>query len=163
FLVCVLLTGSASAADLPGNASASGLVSIAEFQSAAAGRGRTISSFRIEGVVCALARERRLAVLQDDSGAVLLELPAIASDLDARRRNQRRPPATRPALRRLPRRELACAARFQFPETRGRRHRGEHRLRLSSARRQHGVAVHRLPRGSEKRRLYFLPDLRRRQ
>src|SRR5437016_5989489 len=61
---------------LPGNAQ-SNLLSLARFQSLITEHARTIQSFRIEGVVCAVVRERKLVALQDNSATVLLELPAI--------------------------------------------------------------------------------------
>ncbi len=56
------------------NAGADGAnaISIAGLQKEAAG-GRIVSSFRLEGVVC--ASERNLLALQDDSATALLELP----------------------------------------------------------------------------------------
>ena len=60
---------------------ASNVVSIAEFQRTVPEHGRTIQSFRIEGVVCAIIRERKLVALQDNSATVLLELPAIESGI----------------------------------------------------------------------------------
>jgi len=50
-------------------------------QNTLARRGRVVESFRIEGLVRAVVRERKLAALQDASGAVLLELPAINSSV----------------------------------------------------------------------------------
>ncbi len=58
------------------NARAAGAdaISIAGLQKEVAG-GRIISSFRLEGVVC--ASERNLLALQDDSATALLELPSL--------------------------------------------------------------------------------------
>jgi len=54
-----------------------------ELESAVGLQGRAILSFRIEGAVCAVVPARRLVALQDDSGAVLLELPAVGETLRA--------------------------------------------------------------------------------
>ncbi len=49
--------------------------SLEDFQNAVIRGGRLIESFRVEGVVCAVQTDRKWIVLQDESAAVLLELP----------------------------------------------------------------------------------------
>lgn len=49
--------------------------SLARLQSELAEHGRITQSVRLEGVVCAVLPDRSAFVLQDDSGAALLELP----------------------------------------------------------------------------------------
>lgn len=57
--------------------SGAGRISIVALQEAVAEKGRAILSFRLEGVVCAAVLERKLMVLQDESGAALFEVPAL--------------------------------------------------------------------------------------
>jgi signal transduction histidine kinase len=52
-------------------------VTVAELRGAVTEAGRITRSFEAEGVVCAVVRENNYLVLQDDSGAVLLHLPAL--------------------------------------------------------------------------------------
>ena len=54
-------------------------VSLGEFQRSVLEKGCNIQSFRIEGTVCAVSKERRWVVLQDSSAAVLLEIPFLDS------------------------------------------------------------------------------------
>lgn len=53
------------------------LLSIAELQNKVDERGRAIESFQIEGVVCAVIREKNAVVLQDDSATALFELQSV--------------------------------------------------------------------------------------
>src|SRR5690348_8278652 len=69
FLVTVLPVPAEAAQDSAG----SNLVSIAELQSRVDEQGRAIESFQIEGVVCAIAREKNAVVLQDTSATAFLE------------------------------------------------------------------------------------------
>jgi len=52
-------------------------LSIAELQSAISEQGRVVRSFRVQGVVCAVIQEQKIIVLQDDTAAVLLEIPCL--------------------------------------------------------------------------------------
>ncbi len=61
----------------------SNLLSIAELQKSFHGESWTVQSFRLEGVVCAVVPQRQQVVLQDASGAVLMELPSIDPALTA--------------------------------------------------------------------------------
>ena len=56
-------------------------LSLVELQSKLAASGRVIQSFQVEGVVCAIVPHRNMLVLQDESGSLLLEVPAINSGL----------------------------------------------------------------------------------
>ena len=58
-------------------------LSLFELQSAVAKNGGTVRSFQVEGVVCAVARERGILVLQDDTSTVLLELPELDDTIAA--------------------------------------------------------------------------------
>lgn len=58
-------------------------LSLADLQRIVSEHGRVIRSFRLEGVVCALAPGQRLVALQDDSATVLLELPKVDAELRA--------------------------------------------------------------------------------
>jgi signal transduction histidine kinase len=58
-------------------------LSLAELQQLVSEHGRAIRSFRLEGVVCAVAPQQRLVALQDDSATVLLELPTVDAELRA--------------------------------------------------------------------------------
>lgn len=53
---------------------------MAELQNKVDERGRVIESFQIEGVVCAVIREKSSVVLQDASATAQLELPSVAKD-----------------------------------------------------------------------------------
>ena len=46
-------------------------------------KGRVVSSFRLEGVVCDVSPSRRLLAFQDASGTSMLELPPVAGDIAA--------------------------------------------------------------------------------
>jgi signal transduction histidine kinase len=61
---------------------ATNTLSIVELQNAVSEQGRVIRSFRLEGVVCAVVREQKTIVLQDDSATVLLELPFLNDSVD---------------------------------------------------------------------------------
>lgn len=58
-------------------------LSISELLARTGERGRTIESFRIKASVCAAEHGRNLVVLQDDSGAVIVELPGLNNNLEA--------------------------------------------------------------------------------
>ncbi len=60
---------------------APGRISIAAFEDLVSTHERTVESFRIEGVVCAVASERNLIVLQDEATAVLVESPALRGNV----------------------------------------------------------------------------------
>ena len=53
------------------------LFSIAELQGKVAERGRIIESGRLEGLVCAVVRDRHLLALQDGSASGLIEVPVL--------------------------------------------------------------------------------------
>lgn len=55
-------------------------IPLAEFNAKAGGGGWANASFRIEGVVCDVSEDRRLLVLQDASGALLLEYPRLPAE-----------------------------------------------------------------------------------
>src|ERR1043165_5640683 len=71
WLGCLLAAGSVMA-----ESSNTVFLSISDLQGEVANRGRVISSFRLEGVVCAAEPGRRMIVLKDDTAAVLLEVPS---------------------------------------------------------------------------------------
>jgi hypothetical protein len=58
-------------------------LSLVELQNTLGKTGRAVRSFRVEGVVCAAAPQRNLVVLEDASGVVMLELPAISHSVRA--------------------------------------------------------------------------------
>lgn len=58
-------------------------VTLADLQDFVSGDGRTIRSFRIEGVACAAGESRTLLALQDHSATVLLEVPPFTPALRA--------------------------------------------------------------------------------
>jgi signal transduction histidine kinase len=60
----------------------SDLLSIAELQKAVVKEGRSLQSFRVEGVVCAVAPQKNILVLQDASGSVLLQLPSFSREVN---------------------------------------------------------------------------------
>jgi signal transduction histidine kinase len=70
------MVASATAADPPA-AGGSNLLSLAELRRTVSQQARTIQTFRIEGVVCAVVRDQKLLALQDASACVLLEVPAL--------------------------------------------------------------------------------------
>src|ERR1017187_8661293 len=53
------------------------ITSLVELQSVVREQGRAIRSFRLEGVVCAIACDRSLLAIQDSSATILLEVPAL--------------------------------------------------------------------------------------
>lgn len=57
--------------------------SVAELRNKMDGAARLIESFDLEGVVCAVAHERKLLILQDGSGSVLLEVPDLDESIRA--------------------------------------------------------------------------------
>jgi signal transduction histidine kinase len=57
------------------------ILSLANLQQLVSEHGRAIRSFRLEGVVRAVVPKRRLVVLQDESATVLMELPAVNSEV----------------------------------------------------------------------------------
>ena len=57
-------------------------LSIAELQNVISEQGRVIRSFRLQGVACAVDREQKTIVLQDESATVLLELPEISKTIN---------------------------------------------------------------------------------
>ncbi|SPE55572.1 exported hypothetical protein [Verrucomicrobia bacterium] len=57
------------------------VVSLAELRDAVAQHGRSIQSFRAEGLVCALDRDHNLLAIQDSSAAVILEAPVLDGSL----------------------------------------------------------------------------------
>jgi signal transduction histidine kinase len=61
----------------------SSVLSLFELQSAVAEHGGAVRSLQIEGVVCAVARERRMLALKDKTATVLLELPALDDTIKA--------------------------------------------------------------------------------
>src|SRR5205085_2945722 len=71
--LCFFITAWSTGAT--GTENSTNTLSIAAFQSKVVETGQVIESFRIEGVVCAVIPKLKMVVLQDDSGAVLLELP----------------------------------------------------------------------------------------
>jgi len=56
-------------------------LSLSDLQRLVSEHGRVIQSCRLAGVVCAVAPNRRLVALQDDSATVLLELPSVDPEL----------------------------------------------------------------------------------
>ena len=52
-------------------------MSLTELQTAALEQASQMQSFRVEGVVCAVVHQQKMLALQDDTGTVLLELPAL--------------------------------------------------------------------------------------
>lgn len=77
-LVCLWLLGSnnflAAAPQTPGQTAVS---SLADFQNMVIRNGRLITSFHVEGSVCAVEPNHKWMVLQDESATVLLELPNL--------------------------------------------------------------------------------------
>jgi signal transduction histidine kinase len=65
------------------NSSQFNWLSIAELENTVAAQGRSIQSFRVQGVVCAVLAERRMVVLQDETGSVLIELPTVDTAVGA--------------------------------------------------------------------------------
>jgi len=63
----------------PGDTANSNATSVVELQQELFYQTNIVRSFHLDGVVCALVRERGFLVLQDKTGAGLLELPAIDS------------------------------------------------------------------------------------
>jgi len=61
----------------------SNVLSLAELHRTVSQQGRTIQSFRIEGIVCAVAPGRKLLALQDSSACVLLEVSALDKTIQA--------------------------------------------------------------------------------
>ena len=61
----------------------SNISSLAEMQSVLMDHGSAVRSFRLEAVVCAVVRERRVLVLQDQTATLLLKLPAVAVAITA--------------------------------------------------------------------------------
>jgi signal transduction histidine kinase len=57
--------------------------SLAELQNLASQEGRTIQSFRLEGVICAVVQGQKWVALQDGSATVLLELPILEPGIGA--------------------------------------------------------------------------------
>ncbi len=55
--------------------------SLAELRDAISQQGRTVQSFRVQGVVCAVVCGRNLLALQDASAGVVLEVPALDSTI----------------------------------------------------------------------------------
>jgi signal transduction histidine kinase len=72
---------STAAAVLPENTNAN-LITIDELQRTVARDGRSLQSFQVEGDVCAVVPQWNILVLQDASGAVLLQLPSISRELN---------------------------------------------------------------------------------
>jgi signal transduction histidine kinase len=77
--VCLWLSaavgsGAPASAPEPGG---SNILSLAELRRTVFQEGSPIRSFRIEGVVCAVASGRKLLALEDSSACVLLEVPAM--------------------------------------------------------------------------------------
>ena len=72
-IVCVLRAIAGS----PQEHADSHLILIGELQNSLATNVQQLRSFRVEGVVCALAPQRNVLVLQDASASVLLELPSL--------------------------------------------------------------------------------------
>jgi signal transduction histidine kinase len=56
-----------------------GISSLKELQNIVTASGRTIASFRVEGLVCAVSAKKGAIVIQDASATVLLELPDSVS------------------------------------------------------------------------------------
>jgi signal transduction histidine kinase len=81
-----LCLSAAVAAESPGSSpdfGGSNVLSLAELRRTVSQQGRTIQSFRIEGVVCAVVPGRKLMALQDSSACVLLEVPALDQAIQA--------------------------------------------------------------------------------
>ena len=77
---CALAVAGAEPEILPETAP---LATLADLQDSVSGDGRTIRSFRIEGVACAAGESRTLLALQDHSATVLLEVPPFTPALRA--------------------------------------------------------------------------------
>jgi signal transduction histidine kinase len=75
-----LLSFALLASALLANGQSDGL-SLAHLQALVSDHDRTIQTFRIEGVVCAVVPERKLLALQDSSATILLEVPALEPEL----------------------------------------------------------------------------------
>jgi signal transduction histidine kinase len=73
--ICVAVAVIAASAATPQNT----LTSIAQLEAAVSTNGQSIEWFRVEGVVCAVVPQRNMIVLQDDSAAALVQLPAIGN------------------------------------------------------------------------------------
>jgi signal transduction histidine kinase len=81
--ICVLsasVLGGSVNSPAPGG---SNVVSLAELQRAVSQEGRIIQSFRIEGIVCAVASNQKLLAVQDSSACALLEVPALDGTIQA--------------------------------------------------------------------------------
>lgn len=83
FCVCLCAAIVPFAANAIEDISSAQALSLADLQRIVSEYGRVIRSFRLEGVVCALAPGQRLVALQDDSATVLLELPKVDAQLHA--------------------------------------------------------------------------------
>lgn len=56
----------------------SDLIPISALQAAVAEHGRAVQSFSVEGVVCAVVRQRNMVVLHDSSATALFQLPSVS-------------------------------------------------------------------------------------
>ena len=77
FAAAVLLFSSQAMAEVVD----SNATSVVKLQRALFKQTNTVRSFELQGVVCALVRDRGFLVLQDNSGTVLLDLPAINREI----------------------------------------------------------------------------------
>lgn len=77
FLAGIALGAFARELDVPSGKA----LPLMELREAVQKQGRSIISFTAQGVVCAAAPERNLLTLQDDSGALVLEVPALNSNI----------------------------------------------------------------------------------
>jgi signal transduction histidine kinase len=80
---CISAALASGTADRWPESAGSNLISLADLRGKLSQQGRTIESFRAEGVVCAVVRGRNLLALQDSSGCVLLEAPALDETIQA--------------------------------------------------------------------------------
>src|SRR5690349_25165866 len=69
---CLLVSAAVAGTEEPSLPATPIHPSLRALQSAVVAQGRVIQSFRVEGVVCAVVPERRMAVLQDETATVLL-------------------------------------------------------------------------------------------
>lgn len=83
FCLCLCAAMAPLAVNASEDSSSAEALSLSELQRIVAEHGRVIRSFRLKGVVCAVAPGKRLVALQDNSATVLLELPRVDAELRA--------------------------------------------------------------------------------
>ena len=70
-----------AAADVAPEPLVTNVLSLAELRNVVSEHGRSIRSFRAEGLVCAVNRDRSLLALQDSSAGLVLEVPALDASI----------------------------------------------------------------------------------